>query len=114
MKGEASFIGMLDSVQGAAAAQVVGALSQSQISAPSSSVQQAQTSPPGAPSQTLPFMPSQASLSAWVVHFMMSAGLSLNGELVKSQLAHIQVDMHLQARVPVSAMPQLRFGQSVP
>ncbi len=59
-------------------------------------------------------MPVQSSLSAWLVHFMMSAGLSLNGEFVKSQLAHIHVDMHLQERVPLSAMPHARFGQSVP
>src|SRR5689334_18992945 len=45
---------------------------------------------------------------------MMSAGLSLNCEFVKSQAAHIQVDMHLQARTPLSAKPQAKFSQSVP
>jgi hypothetical protein len=110
------FVGIARAPFQPAAAHVDGGLSQSQITEPSSSAAQAQTSPPAAPMHTWPSLPGHGTLSASTpaVQVGALAGLSLNGEFEKSHAMHIQVEAHMQLRVPESAKPQGRFGQLTP
>jgi hypothetical protein len=97
-------------------AQVDGGSSQSQTTpSANAALQQPQTSPPAAPVQTVPDIPSQATSSAWLVHAIASVGMVMNSDAEKSQLEHIQTPpVQAQSRVPLSHRPHLRAGQFVP
>src|SRR6187431_2902456 len=70
-------------------AQVDGGSSQSQTTpSANAALQQPQTSPPAAPVQTVPDIPSQATSSAWLVHAIASVGMVMNSDAEKSQLEH--------------------------